>query len=77
MLAEPRLAPAVRLQPADPEDYRAYLASLGERKLGYLARRRDDGAIVGWINVSEIVRGGFQSAFLGYCGTPATRARAT
>lgn len=35
----------------------------------YLVCRREDGAIVGMINVSEIVRGGFQSAFLGYCGS--------
>jgi ribosomal-protein-alanine N-acetyltransferase len=31
-----------------------------------LVRRRDDGAIVGYYNISEIVRGFFQSAFLGY-----------
>ena len=28
--------------------------------------RRDTGAIAGWINIGEIVRGSFQSAFLGY-----------
>jgi ribosomal-protein-alanine N-acetyltransferase len=54
--------------PLTPGDYRAYLARLDERKVGYLGRRREDGAIVGWANVSEIVRGGFQSAFLGYSG---------
>jgi [ribosomal protein S5]-alanine N-acetyltransferase len=54
--------------PLRPEDYRRYLASLGERKIGYLGRRREDGAIVGWANVSEIIRGGLQSAFLGYSG---------
>jgi len=32
----------------------------------FLARRREDDALVGFLNVSEIVRGGFQSAFLGY-----------
>jgi ribosomal-protein-alanine N-acetyltransferase len=57
--------------PLDSEAYRAYLASLGERKYGFLARRRDDGALVGWANVSEIVRGALQSAFLGYGGTAA------
>src|SRR4051812_4639391 len=54
--------------PLTPEAYRAYLQRLDERKIGYLARRREDGAICGWLNVSEIVRGGFQSAFLGYAG---------
>jgi ribosomal-protein-alanine N-acetyltransferase len=31
-----------------------------------LARRREDGALVGWFMLSEIVRGSFQNAFLGY-----------
>lgn len=31
-----------------------------------LARRREDGAIVGYFDVSEIVRGPLQSAYLGY-----------
>jgi [ribosomal protein S5]-alanine N-acetyltransferase len=54
--------------PLSSGDYRRYLASLGERKVGYLGRRRSDEAIVGWANVSEIIRGGLQSAFLGYSG---------
>jgi [ribosomal protein S5]-alanine N-acetyltransferase len=54
--------------PLSAEDYARYLTSLGERKVGYLGRRRSDGAIVGWANVSEIIRGGLQSAFLGYSG---------
>jgi [ribosomal protein S5]-alanine N-acetyltransferase len=54
--------------PLTPADYRAYLNRLDERKIGYLGRRREDGAIVGWANVSEIVRGGFQCGFLGYSG---------
>ena len=33
---------------------------------GYLVFRRDDDALVGVYNFSEIVRGAFQSAFLGY-----------
>ena len=57
--------------PQDSDAYRAYLASLGERKHGFLARRREDGALVGWANVSEIVRGSLQSAFLGYGGVAA------
>jgi ribosomal-protein-alanine N-acetyltransferase len=54
--------------PLDPEGYRAYLARLDERKYGFLACRAEDGAIVGWLNVSEIVRGALQSGFLGYGG---------
>jgi ribosomal-protein-alanine N-acetyltransferase len=57
--------------PQDAAAYRAYLARLDERKYGYLACRREDGAIVGWLNVSEIVRGALQGAFLGYGGVAA------
>jgi len=54
--------------PLTPEAYRAYLARLDSRKVGFLARRREDGAIVGWLNLSEIVRFGFQNAYIGYSG---------
>jgi ribosomal-protein-alanine N-acetyltransferase len=55
--------------PSTPVAYRDYLATLdGERKVGFLARRRTDRALVGWANVSEIVRGALQGAFLGYGG---------
>jgi ribosomal-protein-alanine N-acetyltransferase len=58
--------------PLDSAAYRAYLARLdGERKFGYLACRSSDDEIVGWLNVSEIVRGALQSAFLGYGGVAA------
>jgi ribosomal-protein-alanine N-acetyltransferase len=57
--------------PDTPAAYASYLAALGERKVGYLGRRRADGAIVGWANVSEIVRGALQGAFLGYGGVAA------
>lgn len=33
-----------------------------------LAFRRDDGAIVGFVNISEIVRGSLQGGFIGYGG---------
>ncbi|HTW11635.1 MAG TPA: GNAT family protein, partial [Solirubrobacteraceae bacterium] len=36
-----------------------------------LVCRRKDGAIVGFFNISEIVRAGLQSAFLGYSGVAA------
>lgn len=47
--------------------FEVYRASCdGERKVGFVARERSSGAIVGVINASEIVRGAFQSAYLGY-----------
>jgi len=52
--------------PLTPEAYRAYLAALGERKIGFFPRSLEDGGLIGWINLSEIVRGGFQNAYLGY-----------
>jgi len=54
--------------PLTPDAYRSYLRALSDRKVGYLARRREDRALVGWVNLSEIVRGNFHSAYLGYCG---------
>lgn len=43
-------------------------AARGKQPLhaGYLVLRREDDALVGVYNFSEIVRGAFQSAFLGY-----------
>lgn len=38
----------------------------GERCVRFLICRSEDGAILGVINISEIVRGVFQSAYLGY-----------
>jgi [ribosomal protein S5]-alanine N-acetyltransferase len=53
--------------PLTCENYRAYLERIaGDRHDGFLVCRREDSAIVGWLNASEIVRGSFQSAYLGY-----------
>jgi ribosomal-protein-alanine N-acetyltransferase len=53
-----------------PETEEAYAAYLGraahETNAFYLAHRREDDAIVGFLNISEIVRGKLQSGFLGY-----------
>jgi len=54
--------------PLTPEDYAGYLERLGERKAGFIARRSEDRAIVGWLNVSEIIRGALEGAFVGYAG---------
>ena len=57
--------------PTTPAAYREYLARFGSRRagvrgLGFFAVRRADRAIAGVLNLSEIVRGAFQSAYLGY-----------
>ena len=53
--------------PSTATAYRAYLRRLRQpTHAGYLVRRRDSGELVGVVNVSEIVRGVFRSAYLGY-----------
>jgi [ribosomal protein S5]-alanine N-acetyltransferase len=53
--------------PGSPEGFARLLARVGdERSEPVLVCRREDGAIVGWFNISEIVRGPLQSGFLGY-----------
>lgn len=58
--------------PATPERFRAYLRRCRDADYcGLLACRRADGRIVGLFNISQIVRGPLQSAFLGYwAGAP-------
>jgi [ribosomal protein S5]-alanine N-acetyltransferase len=52
--------------PKTREQYRAYLARMGERaSVGHFVCD-DSGALAGVINVTEIVRGSFRSAYLGY-----------
>jgi ribosomal-protein-alanine N-acetyltransferase len=53
----------------DGASFLAYLASCdGTRKAGFVARERTSGRITGVVNLSEIVRGPLQSAYLGYYG---------
>jgi [ribosomal protein S5]-alanine N-acetyltransferase len=53
--------------PQTPEDFREYLArALRPSTEFFLACRREDDAIVGFLNLSEIVHGSFQSCYLGY-----------
>jgi ribosomal-protein-alanine N-acetyltransferase len=55
--------------PDTPEKYAAYLARTDDPRTAlFIACRVEDGAIVGFLNISEIVRGPFKSAFLGYGG---------
>jgi ribosomal-protein-alanine N-acetyltransferase len=61
--------------PENPAGYRAYLKRVrADRHAGFLLRRTEDDALVGVVNVNEIVRGVFQNAFLGYwIGSPYAR----
>jgi [ribosomal protein S5]-alanine N-acetyltransferase len=58
--------------PETPERYVAYLSRVHDPRFEpFLACRSEDGAIVGFLNLSEIVRGGFKNAYLGYGGVAA------
>jgi [ribosomal protein S5]-alanine N-acetyltransferase len=60
----------------DQVGFLAYCTSCnGRSKAGFIARERDGGRIVGVVNVSEIVRGALQSAYLGYYGMAAYQGR--
>jgi len=53
--------------PWTPTAYRAYLRRLrAPTHIGYLVCLRGSGELVGVVNISEIVRGAFQSGYLGY-----------
>jgi ribosomal-protein-alanine N-acetyltransferase len=55
--------------PETPERYAAYLSRVDDPRAAlFLACRTGDGAIVGFLNISEIVRGSLKSGFLGYGG---------
>ena len=63
-LHEPWVSPC-----RDHASFLGYLARCdGERSIGFIARERESGRIVGVVNLSEIVRGYFQSAYMGYYG---------
>jgi len=53
--------------PDTPAKFRAYVERMAEpANSGYLVCRRDDGALVGVFNLTNIVRGPFCSGYLGY-----------
>lgn len=53
--------------PTGPQQFRDYLKKSGRADSDYfLIRDNQDGAIVGAINLSQIIRGVFQNAYLGY-----------
>jgi [ribosomal protein S5]-alanine N-acetyltransferase len=53
--------------PSTPADFRSYLARMRRRDAkALLVCRREDNAIAGVINVSQIFMGPFRSAYLGY-----------
>ena len=58
--------------PETPEDYAAYLErSQRDNAAFFVAHRLEDDAIVGFLNISEMIGGRLQSAFLGYGGVAA------
>ncbi len=51
----------------EPAAFAAFLETdTGDRCIRFLIRRVEDDAILGAVNLNEIVRGAFQSAYLGY-----------
>src|SRR5215217_8271530 len=55
--------------PETPDAYRTYITKVDDPRMApFLACRTDDGAIVGFLNISEIVRGNYKGGFLGYGG---------
>lgn len=60
----------------DEVSFHAYCSRCdGERTVGLIARDRASGRIAGAINISEIVRGFFQSAYMGYYGVAGMNGR--
>ena len=65
--ASTRLHRALVSPPTTPEAFYAFLKrSRSDDCESFLICRTEDGAIVGTINLSQIFRGGFQNAYLGY-----------
>jgi [ribosomal protein S5]-alanine N-acetyltransferase len=55
--------------PDSPERFAAYLDRAAREDFAcFLVRHRDCGRLAGFVNINNIVRGGFQSGYLGYAG---------
>jgi ribosomal-protein-alanine N-acetyltransferase len=54
-----------------------WIRAAGPNRRRLLVCRRVDGAVLGVVNLNEIVRGAFDSAYLGYYGFSPHTARAT
>lgn len=53
--------------PDSPARFAAYLVRAGSAdQASFLLRHRSCGRLIGFVNVNNIVRGGFQSGYLGY-----------
>jgi hypothetical protein len=68
MTARVRIAPPTAADEADFIGAMRASRRLHPRRAFFLARRIWDGAIVGFCNLSEIIRGKLQQAFMGYGG---------
>jgi ribosomal-protein-alanine N-acetyltransferase len=69
--ASRRLHAGYVVPPSTSQAFRAYVARFGSRRpearnVGFLAVSLEDRTIAGVLNLSEIVRGAFDSAYLGY-----------
>jgi len=72
-IAAARASRAAVLPWVDPADTRerfaAYLERAGRADFAcFLVRHRDCGKLVGFVNINSIIRGAFQSGYLGYAG---------
>jgi ribosomal-protein-alanine N-acetyltransferase len=65
--ASARLHRGLASPPRQPEQFHAFLEKCRrDDSVCFLICRVEDGAIVGSINLSQVFRGGFQNAYLGY-----------
>ncbi|WP_243369513.1 GNAT family N-acetyltransferase [Microvirga solisilvae] len=70
-LHEPWVSPC-----RDAASFQGYLSRCdGDRSMGFIARERESNRIVGVVNLSEIVRGFFQSTYMGYYGVAGMNGR--